>query len=461
MSIDSNNTWELWNSEKPIIPPRSSLHHLEAVGIGTPYVESLTSYIARLAESHSVLPGILMSRELVSPVQKLYVKSSASMGLHALFNRAHAFNGTGDMARDWVEALEKLTLRNDLRLLTLLSCAEIFPSHGLLRNRKAWCPTCYQDWLMSEQIVYDPLVWTIEVVKVCSHHYRPLRFHCPHCQQQLLLLDWRSRPGYCSHCDGWLGTDPKAVPWDDESLLKEELKWQSWTADNICGLIAAAPHFSSPLSKQNVAKAIRTATDIVTEGNIAAFAGLLGIPKNTLWMWHTGKALPQLNVLLKICYRLEISLLDFLTPEKVVAKSLKLSLQKSPERSRNKRVSPKPFDSGKVEEALQASIASDEKPPRTLQQIAKQLGYDRRTIFRHFPELCHAISTKSQSYKKASRLRKIEQSCEQVQQIALELRNKGAYPSEARVSELMSKPGDFRYKSIRAALQKAQRETGA
>lgn len=31
---------------------------------------------------------------------------------------------------------------------------------------------------------------------------------------------------------------------------------------------------------------------------------------------------------------------------------------------------------------------------------------------------------------------------------------------EARVSELMSKPGDFRYKSIRAALQKAQRETG-
>lgn len=107
-----------------------------------------------------------MSRELVPVVEKPYLSSSASMGLRALFNRAHAFNGTGDMARDWVEALEKVTLLNDLRLLTLLSCAEILPSHGLLRNRKAWCPTCYQEWLTSEQIVYDPLVWTMRNVTV-------------------------------------------------------------------------------------------------------------------------------------------------------------------------------------------------------------------------------------------------------------------------------------------------------
>jgi hypothetical protein len=311
------STEELWSPEKLQLPERSHLYHLPPVGIGTLVVESLTSYIARLAESHSVFPGVLMSRELAPVVEKAYLSSSASMGLRALFNRVHAFNGTGDMAKDWVKALEKLTLLNDLQLLTLLSCAEILPSNGLLRNRKAWCPTCYQEWLTSEQIVYDPLVWTIEVVKVCSHHYRPLRSHCPHCQQQLLLLDWRSRPGYCSHCNKWLGTYAEAVPCDNESLSKEELKWQSWIAENIGGLIAAAPHFSSPLSKENVAQVIRTATDIVTKGNIAAFAGLLGIPKNTLWMWHTGKALPQLNVLLRICYRLEISLVDFLTPEKV------------------------------------------------------------------------------------------------------------------------------------------------
>jgi hypothetical protein len=317
MLIQPYATEELWSPEKLQLPERSRLYHLLPVGIGTPFVESLTSYIARLAESHSVLPGILMSRELASVVEKPYLSSSASMGLRALFNRAHALNGTGDMAGDWVEALEKLTLRNDLRFLTLLSYAEIFPSHGLLRNRKVWCPTCYQEWLTSGQIVYHPLLWTIEVVKVCSHHYLPLRSHCPHCQQQLLLLDWRSRPGYCSHCNKWLGTYAEAVPCDNEIWSKEELKWQSWIAENIGGLIAAAPHFSSPLSKENVAQVIRTATDIVTKGNIAAFAGLLGIPKNTLWMWHTGKALPQLNVLLRICYRLEISLVDFLTPEKV------------------------------------------------------------------------------------------------------------------------------------------------
>ncbi len=34
---------------------RSVLYNLEPVGIGTPYVESLSSYIARFAEKHNVV----------------------------------------------------------------------------------------------------------------------------------------------------------------------------------------------------------------------------------------------------------------------------------------------------------------------------------------------------------------------------------------------------------------------
>lgn len=112
-------------------------------------------------------------------------------------------------------------------------------------------------------------------------------------------------------------------------------------------------------------------------------------------------------------------MLDFLTPEKVVAKSLKLSLQESP------RAIAQQESISQVIQFRQSRRGST-STPLTVKQIAKQLGYDRRTISRHFPELCHAISTKSQSYRKASRLRKIEQSCEEVQQIVLELRNKGA-----------------------------------
>ena len=177
MSIDSNNTWELWDSEKPIIPPSSSLHHLEAVGIGTPYVESLTSYIARLAESHSVLPSVLISKKIAPYLKKVFVKSLSSRRLRALFDRARALNGTGDIAMDFVQALETLTLRSDLCFLTLLNCASILSPRGLFRGYKAWCPACYQKWRLSGQVVYEPLLWAIETVKVCLQHHQPLCLH--------------------------------------------------------------------------------------------------------------------------------------------------------------------------------------------------------------------------------------------------------------------------------------------
>ncbi|KOP26530.1 hypothetical protein AMR41_09940 [Hapalosiphon sp. MRB220] len=71
MKVDVNQTDELWDLERPKIPPRSSLFHLEPIGIGTPYVESITSYVARLAEAHSVAVGTLIAAE----IQKKFSKS--------------------------------------------------------------------------------------------------------------------------------------------------------------------------------------------------------------------------------------------------------------------------------------------------------------------------------------------------------------------------------------------------
>lgn len=442
MLIQPYATEELWSPEKLQLPERSRLYHLPPVGIGTPLIESLTSYITRLAESHSVLPSVLISKEITPYLQKVFAKGLSSRRLRALFDRARALNGTGDIAIDFVQAIETLTLRSDLRFLTLLSCASILPARGLLRAYKAWCPACYEKWHLSGQAIYDPLLWLIETVKICPQHLQPLCCYCPYCHQLLPLLEWHSRLGYCSNCGKWLGTFSDSFEGGIPS--PEELKRQSWAAYTIGELIIVLPRLSSPLPRENVAKVMRTAIDLVTNGNIAAFAGRLGIPKNTVWMWHTGKALPQLDVLLKIGYCLEISLLDFLIPEQEATQSLKISLQKSPERLCNKRISPKSFDSDRVEEVLLLCLASSEEPPPTMKEVAQQLGYDRRTISRRFPELCHAISTRFQSYRKALRLTEVEHSCQEVQQIALELLHRGVHPSEARVSELMSKPGYFR-----------------
>ena len=76
-----------------------------------------------------------------------------------------------------------------------------------------------------------------------------------------------------------------------------------------------------------------------------------------------------------------------------------------------------------------------------MEEVATRLGYNGRTIFRHFPDLCCAISAKYRSYGKECHAEKIQKSCREVKQIVLKLHNQGEYPSETRVSEIMTHHG--------------------
>jgi hypothetical protein len=60
--------WEQTSSNS--IPPRSHLYHLAPVGMGSALVESLTSYVARLADAHDVSIGTLVTREVLPKVRE-------------------------------------------------------------------------------------------------------------------------------------------------------------------------------------------------------------------------------------------------------------------------------------------------------------------------------------------------------------------------------------------------------
>jgi transcriptional regulator with XRE-family HTH domain len=461
MLASALETYESWDLKKPLIPQRSRLYQPQPVGLGTPYIESLTGYIARIAELHGVLPGILMTREIAPLVNKLYFQNGVNRGFREIFNRSQALNGMGEMAADLVQVLQKLTLRDDLHFLTMLFWSDILTSRNLFRTKKAWCPVCYQEQYQNGQVVYEQLLWTFKLITICPQHQKPLIEVCPYCNHQSPLLNWYSRPGYCSNCGEWLGINQCLNTFTDgEVSIKLQLEWQPWTANVLGELISSAQHFESAPSKENITKSLNLVIDKVTENNAAAFSRLIGVPKNSLWMWQSTKTLPELNILLKICYELEISLVEFLTPKNLVTKSFTKISQKYLQLSRTPRVSPKAFDQYQVRDALLAILASDEEPPLTMQEVAKRLGFDRRTISRHFPDLCSAISAKRLDHNKACRLKSIEKLCNDVRQIVLSLNTQGVYPTEARVCELMTNPGCFRYKQVRAAFYQARREFG-
>jgi TniQ len=273
-------TYEAWDLKKVSIPSRSRLYPLEPVGIGTPVVESLTGYVSRLAEAHCVTPKVLISRELVSFIPKIY-RTTNHFEMRSLTG---ALNGIGTMAFDLVTVLESLTLRSDLHFLTLLIWADIFPQRRLLRSRRAWCPYCYEEWYSSkDKVIYEPLIWFFEAVTVCHCHNQPLCQQCSHCKRNLPPLASYSRPGYCPYCLEWLGVSANYLSSDNTPLSKEEIMWQTWVIKNVGELLATTPRLSKPLQREIVTQAFCRYVKQFAEGNTSAFARMLEFEQERIY----------------------------------------------------------------------------------------------------------------------------------------------------------------------------------
>ncbi|MEL4897799.1 TniQ family protein [Crocosphaera sp. Alani8] len=220
MSVENLTVYEPWDLKKPKIPLRSRLFSLKPIGIGTPLVESLTSYLIRLSELHCLSVRNLVAHTVVPIVPKNYHTTN----LFCMRNDTGAINGTGDLAQDLVQALEKLTYCSDFPYLTLLNWQQILTTRKLLRKTRAWCPHCYEEWRLSHQKVYDPLLWHFNSISVCLHHQRVLETVCPHCHQQIPILSSLSRAGYCSKCGQWLGIVSTTNNTEPSNLSKAHTK---------------------------------------------------------------------------------------------------------------------------------------------------------------------------------------------------------------------------------------------
>ena len=95
--LDLCDTWDLKLSAHP---EHSRLYALAPLGVGTPNVESLTSYMSRLAEVHSVSLRTLAIRNYCLYLQCDYLSNPFRNTLSAFWKEAvRALNGTGILAR--------------------------------------------------------------------------------------------------------------------------------------------------------------------------------------------------------------------------------------------------------------------------------------------------------------------------------------------------------------------------
>jgi len=339
-------------------PERSRFYNLEPVGIGTTEVESFSGYISRLAQEHSVTPVILIKNSVdqLKHLPQTFIQNSI------LSTIAANLNGFGETSEKLIEIFQRATFREDINATTLSAWKGKISSHGLLKKHLAWCSICFHEQLIKSKIVYEKLIWAIDVNNFCHIHWTELSEVCPYCKCKMNVLTGRSRPGFCSKCLRWLGAEtiPKNIAEDSKEF---------WITQNIGKLLQTNSQIKNSFSN-NLNDLIQRTTD----GNINDFAHLTGVWHLAIRRLLKGKVLATLEMLIDICYPLKIPIIDLLT-ENSVEIPIKIS---------GRAVKDNPFT--KEEIKLKLPEYTVEITPPSANEVARRIGWQTTRFQRHFPD---------------------------------------------------------------------------
>jgi len=391
--MQMRSLFDSWSLSSPPLPPRSQLYALEPIGAGTALVESLSSYVARLAEAHSVSVGDLVGRVLSkvpTPQGAIVMRESKAchVGRHGFRVCSYAVNGVTDRVTKWVHALETATSRRDLRYLTLLPFRHVMPGH-LFHRQRAWCSSCLEQWRANGQTVYEPLLWAIKVSSHCPAHERPLCHTCPRCGRTLNPLGVFCRPGYCERCGGWLG-----APDADSSRPKPGSPGgedQTWSCRQVAGLLEMLSRVDPVGARESLRRSLIVYLGQVAGGNALALAEYIRCPRSILQHWLDGTAVPRLQNLLRTGRCLNVPASSFFassgpTPMNIAAAKEAVAIRG------NRAVSPyRP--ASEIRQALLTAL--DEVVPLSLSGVARRLGYtNTERLYQADRTLCHKIASR-------------------------------------------------------------------
>jgi transcriptional regulator with XRE-family HTH domain len=432
--------------------------------MGSPFVESLTSYVTRLAEAHSILSRTLVTDEILPRLNQshLYHNGHPTYNHLTKFWKQSAFlNGTSTQARNWVQAMEQLTLRRDLRFLTMLTWSSVLSSRGLLRPTQAWCPACYQEWRERGQTIYQPLLWQLSVISTCPRHRLQLQLRCPYvdCGQAFSPLTPHSQIGYCPQCKRWLGNVLISIR-NKKTLVEEEHERQHRISTLAGELLAAAPHLPAPPHQEVIATTITAYVNGVMNGNFSAFARQLGVDRRTAREWGLGIQIPQLDALLHLYAYFGTSPVHFFKEHalETIPIHTQEPEEKPPTQKPKKRL--RRFETHRLRCALEGVLLEESTPPLSMREVAKQLQYEPSHLYKHFPDLCRAISARYLDYQTQRGKERLQKDCDEVRQITLSLHEQGRYPSSRQVKYLLKKPGMLQDPEVYAVWKSTLQELG-
>lgn len=424
---------------EPVLPPRSRLYSLSLIGVGSAAVESITSFIARLARAHAVSTWMLLKHELapkvLNPEANLRNRLSeltAEMGA--------AFNGENETSRKLITVLSDLTKRPDLAQGTMSFCAGLVSPRKLVSVKQRWCPHCLNEMKSAGHELYYHLLWHVFSVKACPKHHQQLSSHCPHCRKDFSPLRANTHPGYCPKCHGWLGSTNNAGPateWDQlmaaavASLLK----------DCRVHRVSTASHFPAN---------IRQLLDGHFGGNVAALARFLMINRYTVIAWMGARERPSMEYLTAVSLKVNVPMASLLS-QPLTAADFQPQPDHSAQPGRRLYSAPAKVALAAMRQEMEHVVNADQSTGMSLAAIAKKLGCNQTTLKRRFPELAEAVKQRYLTHRKAQMDARIQEVRSQVRSVMLALQSTGIYPSQARLRAKLRGQIDMREPSAQQA----------
>jgi hypothetical protein len=473
---------DAWGLTMPVVPPRSRLYSLPPMGLDTGMVESLTGYIMRLAEQHCVTTRRLLVREIFSLLGRASLLSSNYDQTNS-FVRKHtvALNSVGLQARDMVSVLQQLTRQHRLHCLTMLPWSSVVPWKNLQRRARAWCPFCYDEWSRCGTPIYEPLLWTLCVVRGCAKHRFVFVDRCPYagCGRVVHVLETTGRPGHCSACGGWLGVPEAYGPGNEQLLDEGDWQWQAWVAEALAEMLAVSGKLPSDPDPRALRAGITMHPSRPEYTNLRQLALGMGVDYTTLRSWVLNGNLPDLSHLLQVAHHLRTTPLrlvtaadlscerrisaagdagppDTLYDPRTAAATFTVSAPPRIPRRRNKRLGEMKL----LKVALEAIAAGGMLPPPSVMEVARRLQVSNTFIARKFPEICKQIQEQYERYVQARKLRRELEITLSVESAVLQVHHEGNYPSLVRVEALLHDRGWMRSTFARQVRRAKLRELG-
>ena len=196
---------------------------IEIRGVGTPDVESLPSYIHRLACAHKVTVSALL-RKVVQWYKLKHKNKTICFNDNTFAGDLSVYVRPNQATLDLVTVLGEAVGENRLLGTTFASLNKsIVRTPGIFSQKIRWCPYCMKNFDSNQDQGYFKLIWSVTSITHCPDHNSLLVDKCPVCREEQGGYGYKTDPNKCQKC----GASLSKINIDDVEFKS------SWTAQGI------------------------------------------------------------------------------------------------------------------------------------------------------------------------------------------------------------------------------------